>query len=267
MGSFPVDLWIGNAATVLSGCWDAVTRRAHETGDSRTAISNHARRVEQAVINEQAGGSSDEALWADNARLRAENAALWEAWVGTALLPEAKQHACAATGSARGLRLGQLITLWAIFLPHGAVPSRATVGRWVSQASRQAGDLLTLLDPLGQRWVLVRCVDAMFCPRVPLLLAVEPHSMAWMAGQRGPDRSGDRGCAILAKWPGVARVLTDAGQGLERGVRLANEARTAAAAGQEAAAAMPIERGLDVVHTQHELPRILPSKWRPAEQQ
>lgn len=152
-----VDMWIGNAAAVLSGCWGAVTRRAHETGYSRTAIYHHAQRVEQAVVNAQVGGISYEALWADNVRLRAENEALWEAWAGAEPLPEAKQHAFAATGSAMGLSLGQILTLLAIFLPSGAAPSRATVGRWVAQASRQAGDLLALLDQLCQRWVLVLC--------------------------------------------------------------------------------------------------------------
>ena len=41
-----VDVWIGNAAAVVSGCWGAVTRRARETGYSRTAIYTHAQRVE-----------------------------------------------------------------------------------------------------------------------------------------------------------------------------------------------------------------------------
>ena len=80
MWSVPVDIWIGNAAAVVSSCWGAVSRRAHATGYSRTSIYNHAHRVVQAVVNEQAGRVSYEALWADNARLRAENEALWEAW-------------------------------------------------------------------------------------------------------------------------------------------------------------------------------------------
>ena len=79
MLSVAVDVWIGNAAAVLSGCWGAVTRRAQRTGYSRTSIYNHAQRVEQAVVNEQAGGISYEVLWGDSERLRAENEALWEA--------------------------------------------------------------------------------------------------------------------------------------------------------------------------------------------
>ena len=214
-----VDMWIGNAAAVLSGCWGAVTRRAHETGYSRTAIYHHAQRVEQAVVNEQVGGISYEALWADNVRLRAENEALWEAWAGAEPLPEAKQRAFAATGSAMGLSLGQIITLLAIFLPSGAAPSRATVGRWVAQASRQAAGLLARLDQCWQRGGLGVCWDAIFLQRAPILMAVEPHSMARGAGQRGRERSGERWGKLRAPWPCVERGIADAGQGRERGVK------------------------------------------------
>src|SRR4029434_2703689 len=93
MLSVAVDVWIGNAAAVLSGCWGAVPRRAQQTGYSRTSIYNHAQRVEQAVINEQTGGISYEALWADNARLRAENEALWDPWAGAEPRPKATQQA------------------------------------------------------------------------------------------------------------------------------------------------------------------------------
>jgi hypothetical protein len=103
MLSVAVDVWIGNAAAVLSGCWGTVPRRAQETGLSRTSVYHHAQRVERAVSNERAGGVSYEALWVDNEHLRAENKALWEAWVAAEQLPEVKQQEFAATGSAMGL--------------------------------------------------------------------------------------------------------------------------------------------------------------------
>ena len=56
-------------------------------------------------------------------------------------------------------------------------------------------------------------------------MAVEPHSLAWLAGQRGPDRSGESWGDLMAKWPFVERVVADAGKGIERGVKRANEAR------------------------------------------
>src|SRR5262249_20816847 len=53
----PVETWIGNAAAVLSGAWGAVTRRAHQSGYSRTAVYTHAQRVVQAVASRRPGGT------------------------------------------------------------------------------------------------------------------------------------------------------------------------------------------------------------------
>jgi hypothetical protein len=106
-----VNIWIGHAAAVRCGRWGAVTRRAREVGDSRTALYHHAQRVTQAVVHEQEGGVRSDALGVENARLRAENEALWEAWVPAEQRPESTQQACVATGSAMGLSLGQLLLL------------------------------------------------------------------------------------------------------------------------------------------------------------
>jgi hypothetical protein len=91
--------------------------------------------------------------------------------------------------------------------------------------------------------------------------------MAWVAGQRGPARSGESGCALLPQWPCVARVVTDAGTGWERGVQRVNETRATAGEDQAAAAAMPIQMGLDVLHPQQELQRVRQRQGRPAERQ
>jgi len=45
MCSFSVVTWIGNAATVLSGRWGAVSRRAQDVGCSREAMYQQARRT------------------------------------------------------------------------------------------------------------------------------------------------------------------------------------------------------------------------------
>jgi hypothetical protein len=98
-------------------------------------------------------------------------------------------------------------------------------------------------------------------------MAIEPHSLAWLAGQRGPDRSGERGREVLTTWPCLEHVIADGGQGLERGVKLANAAR-----GMQGEAAGTISRqamtmGLDVFHTQRELERVLQRQWKHAERQ
>jgi hypothetical protein len=52
----------------------------------------------------------NEALWADNERLRNDNEALWEAWAALEQLSEDPQREFAATASAMGLSLTPMVT-------------------------------------------------------------------------------------------------------------------------------------------------------------
>ena len=219
MLTLAVEHWIGNAAAVLSGAWGAVTRRSEQSGYSRTTLYTHTERVVQAVASEQARGISSEALWAQNAQLRAENEALWHAWGEAETLSESKQRELASAGSAMGLSLTQIVTLLAIVLPMVVVPSRATVGRWVQQSAAQSSRLLRVLDRACQRWVLTVCLDEIFFHRAPILMAVEPVSLVWLAGQRGPDRSGPSWREVIEQWPSLEHVIADGGTGLEKGVK------------------------------------------------
>jgi hypothetical protein len=111
MFCFPVATWIGHAAVVVGGRWGAVSQRAQEVGCRREAISQQRRRVEQAVAREHTGSPSDDEVCDEHQRWRDEHEALWAAWAATEALPAVKQRALAATGSALGLSLGQIITL------------------------------------------------------------------------------------------------------------------------------------------------------------
>jgi hypothetical protein len=266
MLTLPVEEWIGNAAAVLSGVWGAVTQRSEQSGYSRTAIYQHAERVVQAVANEQAGGISYEGLWTENERLKAEDEALWQAWSEVEELSESKQRELASAGSAMGLSLSQMVILLAIVLPSRLVPSRATVGRWVQQSAQQSRGILKVLDRACQGFVLVLCLDEIFFHRDAILMGVEPTSWAWLAGQRGPDRSGESWCEVIEPWPNLEHVIADGGQGLERGVKLANEARRQAQV-PEAEPPAPITMGLDVFHTQREIERVLQRLWNRVERQ
>jgi len=95
-------------------------------------------------------------------------------------------------------------------------------------------------------------------------VAVEPHSMAWVAGQRGPDRTGESWCQLLRQWPGLQRVVSDAGTGLARGVTLCNEARAADLEPGQAPVA-PVQVGLDVFHTKREMQRVVSRRWAQVE--
>jgi fumarate reductase subunit D len=223
--------------------------------------------VVQAVASAQAGGISYDALWHANERLKAENDALWQAWVAAEELSEAKQRAFAGSGGAMGLSLSQIVTLFAIALPLGIVPSRAMVGRWVQAAAAQAGRLLMVLDLACQARRRGRCLDEIFLHREPVLMAIAPHSMAWMAGQRGPDRRGERWREVMTHWPCLEPVIADGGQGLARGVKLAHAARGMQGAAAETIARQAMTMGLDVLHTQRELERVLQRQGKHAERQ
>lgn len=267
MLTLAVEAWIGNAAAVVSGAWGGVTQRAKQSGYSRTSIYSHAHRVVRAVLNEQTSGVSYEVLLADYERLRSENEALWQAWSEAEELSEAKQREFASAGSAMGLSLMQIVTLLAIVLPRLAVPSRSTVGRWVQQASKQASHILHVLDRACQQWVLTLCLDEIFFHHEPILMAVEPASMAWVAAQRGPDRTGESWEKVVAEWPRLEYVIADGGKGIERGVRLADEARPGQAQEPGTDVSPSLTMGLDVFHTQREVERVLHRQWKQVERQ
>jgi hypothetical protein len=140
-------------------------------------------------------------------------------------------------------------------------------GRWVQAAATQAGRLLVVLDLACQARVRVLCLDEIFLHRAPVLMAIEPHSMAWMAGQRGPDRRGERWREVLTNWPCLEHVIADGGQGLERGVKLAHAARGMQGEAAETISSQAMTMALDVFHTQRELERVLQRQWKQAERQ
>jgi hypothetical protein len=141
------------------------------------------------------------------------------------------------------------------------------IGRWVQEAAAQAGRRLVVLDLAWQARVRGLCLDEICLPREPVLMAIEPHSLAWMAGQRGPDRRGERWDDVMTTWPCLEHSITDGGQGLERGVKLANAARGAQGEAAETVSSQALTMGLDVVHTQRELERVLQRQWKQAERQ
>ena len=189
---------------------------------------------------------------------------MWELLDEAETFSPALQQQCAAAAAAMGLSLTPIVKLLTMMLPPRCVPSRATVGRWVEHASRRAGGILAVLDRVCQAWVLPLCLDEIFFHQEPVSVAVEPHSMAWVAGQRGPDRTGDSWYPLLRQWPRVARGVSDAGTGLARGVKLLNEARAAAPEPGQAPVE-PVQVGLDVLHPEREMQRVVSRRWAQAE--
>src|SRR5262245_26044711 len=213
--------WIGNAAARLCGKHGDVSDQAGKAGCSRQTVYDHAGKVKQAVEDALLGGPSREQLLAENALLRQENGELWQAYVHAIDCPEDKLRQFSSAGSAMGLSLTQILVLLAILLPAARRPSRATLGRWVNQSARRAAGVLAVLDKACRTVVFCLCLDEIFFRRKPVLMGVEPHSMAWVIARRAPDRSGETWAKLLQAWPAVEDVAADGGTGLERGLGLA----------------------------------------------
>src|ERR1700679_258876 len=96
-------------------------------------------------------------------------------------------------------------------------------------------------------------------------MAVEPHSLTWVLGQRAPDRSGPTWAKALAAWPKARDVAIDGGSGLELGLTLANRKRQEVAANAKTTA-VPLSSRLDVFHTLREGERALRLEWARAEE-
>jgi hypothetical protein len=153
-----------------------------------------------------------------------------------------------------GLSSRQIACLLAIILPVALGPAPATVRRWVHQEALKAGRLLRRLDGVCKTLVRVACLDEIFFRRQPVLVAVEPQSMAWILGRRACDRSGPTGAAALEGWSALRAVVADGGTGLHAGLAMIRQKR-------HAARQTPLEVGLDVFHTQRDARRLLRSIW------
>jgi len=266
MAKLSVLTWIGNAAARLCGKHGDVTQQAEQAGCSRQSVYDHADKVQRAVEDAQRPGPTREQLLAQNARLGQENRELWEAYLQAIDCPEAKLQQFSAAASAMGLSLTQILVLLAVLLPAARLPSRATLGRWVNQSARRASRILAILDRACRPLVLSLCLDEIFFHRKPVLMGVEPHSLAWVLGQRAKDRSGETWAKTLEAWPAVEDVAADGGTGLQRGLEMAAQARQQAALqSPDGKPARPLRPRLDVFHTHRDGAGVLRQQWQRAE--
>ena len=256
--------WIGNAAARLCGKHGAVTAQAQQVPCSRQTVYDHADKVQQAVADAHLPGPSRRQLLEDNRRLSDENRQLWD-WLEQALdTPEQQRRQFAVTAAAMGLSLQQTLVLLAILVPAPQLPSRATLGRWVRHGANRASRLLRVLDHACRSLVLCLCLDEIFFRRQPVLMGIEPHALAWVLGQRAPDRSGPTWAKALAAWPAVVDVAADGGSGIEQGLALAAGKRQEEAR-KTNQPAVPVHVRLDVFHTRREGQRALRLEWAQAE--
>src|SRR5207253_646501 len=126
--------WIGNAAAVLTGPWDAVTAQTQQANGSRQAASTHAQRVQQAVAQAQAAGPCRAPRHADGEQLQQENRHRWETWADSGSFGPERQRRFTAPAAALGWSLNPMRAVLAGGLAPTAGPSRAPRDRWVVAA-------------------------------------------------------------------------------------------------------------------------------------
>jgi hypothetical protein len=254
MLKIPFATWIANAAAGLTGIYGDVTRQAEVADCSRQTIDDHAQKVQAAVEGARDGGPTRAELIERNQHLRQENARLWGWLAQTIEFPPSQQREFAVTATAMGLSLNQVLALLALILGKPACPGRSTLHRWIKHAAAAAGRVLKSLDARCQALVLVGCLDEIFFHGRPVLVGIEPASLAWFLGQVAHDRTGATWAKALRAWPALSYVTADAGTGLQAGIAAVQQERQEN--GQPS-----LENGLDVFHTTYEAGRVLRLSW------
>src|SRR5581483_4192679 len=258
MPRLPILSWIGNAAAVLFGKRGDVSRQAHDAGCSRQTAYQHADRLQQPVADSQLPGPSRVDLLEENRKLKERLAQLEQRLLYVVVLDRDKQQQLTVTTSAMGLSLGQIRDVLALLLDGRNVPGRATLGRWLRRQAQQAGQVLQVLDEHSRPLAKDLCPDEIFFHRQPVLVGVEPHSMALLLCQRAKDRTGDTWRQALAPFTALELAVCDQGTGLQAGLKAVAEDR-------RQTKGKPLEIGLDVFHIEHEARPVLGRWWRQLE--
>lgn len=274
MFKLPLGRWIGNAAAVLFGSHGDVTEAARQADCSRQTVYDHAQRVQQAVEDARLPGPSRQRLLSRLELLGAENARFRQQLTQrTEFIEfnEARRKRLAGTTSAMGLSLNQIEEVFAVLLKDQPAqvlckpaPSRATIGRWVLSLCLLAGAVLRVLDKHTRPLAVQLCPDEIFFHGKPVLVAVEPRSMAVLLCHQAKDRTADTWLENLQDFTRMEHAVADAGTGLQSALARLRRQRQAAAAD---AATQPLDltASFDVFHTEKETRAVLARWWRKVE--
>ena len=122
-----------------------------------------------------------------------------------------------------------------------------------------AGHVLKRLDQVSCGLVITGCFDEIFFHGKPVLVGVEPHSMAWVLGEHAVDRSGSTWAEALQGFDALEQAVVDGGSGLRRGLADFQSQR------KIAGNSTTLEVSLDVFHTKQEAQRVLRKLWNRVE--
>ncbi len=119
---------------------------------------------------------------------------------------------------------------------------------------------LDRLDQACRGLVITGCFDEIFFHGKPVLVGVEPHSMAWVLGTHAADRSASTWTGALQGFNALEQAVVDGGRGMQRGLADFQTQR------KNAGNATPLQVSLDVFHTKQEAQRVLRKLWSRVDQ-
>jgi predicted metal-dependent hydrolase len=221
--AFPVP--IASAAAVFCGRHGDVSHLARRRGACRQTLYREAHAVAQAVAPAHEAPALT-SLRQEITRLRTAVAHLQQQLRHAVVLEADQQAQFASTAQALGVSLSAARTLLGLLLGN-ATPSVARLGRLTQQAGRRAGAVLAVLDEQARSRARQIAADEIFVGRRPVLMTVEQDSLCWLGGRLTERRDGDEWAQEFAQLPAAEQVTRDGGQGLERGLKMANALRHA----------------------------------------
>jgi predicted DNA-binding protein YlxM (UPF0122 family) len=151
--------WIRNAAAVFSAQHGAVNEQAEAEGCSRQTVYDHARKVEERLMERDQVIADQRA---EIARIKTECDELQKRLQNSTVIDKEALQRFSIVGQAMGVSLRQTEELLGTVLPKERVPDHSTMGRWTQAAGQRAGEVLAVLDPLCAKSVETLCIDEIF---------------------------------------------------------------------------------------------------------
>ena len=214
---------LASAATVLFAPHGAVAALARRRAVSRQSLYRQTACVLRAV----SGTDTERRLAPLHQRLRQrddELAHLRRQAQQAQGLDLDRQAEFVATAQALGVSLSATRALLAVFLRE-RTPSTATLGRRAQAAGKRAAAVLAVLDEPSRARARQVAADEIFAGRRPVLMTVEQDSLCWLGGRLAPSREGTEWAEEFRQLPAARQVSRDGGQGLRKGLELANRRR------------------------------------------
>ena len=88
----------------------------------------------------------------------------------------------------------------------------------MKESAQAASQVLDRLDQACRGLVITGCFDEIFFHGKPVLVGVEPHSMAWVLGTHAADRSASTWTGALQGFNALEQAVVDGGRGMQRGL-------------------------------------------------